>query len=96
MERIVHLSFGDFPGAEYAEQLTADLLIHGWDLARAVGRDEHLEPTLVAATAAWFANWEEGYRAAGAIGPAVATAPDADAATRLLTAFGRDPSSPPR
>jgi uncharacterized protein (TIGR03086 family) len=37
MDRIVHLSFGDFPGREYALQLFADHLIHAWDLARAIG-----------------------------------------------------------
>ena len=30
MDRIVHLSFGDFPGREYAMQLFADHLIHAW------------------------------------------------------------------
>ncbi|HEU4399007.1 MAG TPA: TIGR03086 family metal-binding protein, partial [Actinomycetota bacterium] len=38
-ERTVHLSFGDVPGSEYAMQLFADHLIHGWDLARAIGAD---------------------------------------------------------
>ena len=54
-ERTVHLSFGDFPGREYAMQLFADLLVHGWDLARATGQDEILDPELVAACAGWFA-----------------------------------------
>jgi len=31
MDRIVHLSFGDFPGSEYTLQLFADHLIHAWD-----------------------------------------------------------------
>jgi len=30
MDRIVHLSFGDVPGSEYALQLSADHLIHAW------------------------------------------------------------------
>jgi uncharacterized protein (TIGR03086 family) len=38
MDRTVHLSFGDFPGREYAMQLFADHLIHAWDLARAIAR----------------------------------------------------------
>ena len=40
MDRIVHLSFGDFPGRDYTLQLFADHLIHAWDLARAIGADE--------------------------------------------------------
>src|SRR6201984_3284897 len=52
MDRIVHLSFGDFPGREYAQQLLADHLIHAWDLARAIGADERLPPGLGGACAA--------------------------------------------
>lgn len=90
MDRTVHLSFGDFPGAEYTEQLIADLLVHGWDLARAIGRDETLDAELVDATAEWFGPWESGYRDAGAIGARAAVADD-DPGARLLAAFGRDP-----
>jgi uncharacterized protein (TIGR03086 family) len=89
MERTVHLSFGDLPGREYTMQIVADLLIHGWDLARAIGADDRLDPELVEACASWFAAMEEPYRAAGAIGPRVEVPSDADAQTRLLAQFGR-------
>jgi uncharacterized protein (TIGR03086 family) len=91
LDRIVHLSFGDFPGKEYADQLFADALIHGWDLARAIDADERLDPDLVAACAQWFAYREDGYRQAGAIGPRVDVPAGADPQTRLLAAFGRTP-----
>ena len=67
MDRIVHLSFGDFPGSEYTLQLFADHLIHAWDLARGVGADEHLDEKLVTSCATWFEAVEEAYRGAGAI-----------------------------
>jgi uncharacterized protein (TIGR03086 family) len=89
MERIVHLSFGDFPGQEYTMQVFADLVIHGWDLARAIGADERIDPDLVEACASWFGPMEEAYRSAGAVGPRIETPPDADAQTRLLAVFGR-------
>ncbi len=89
MERTVHLSFGDMPGQEYAMQLFADLLVHGWDLARALGADERLDPELVDACASWFAAVEEAYRGAGAIGPRPDVPPGAGAQTRLLAMFGR-------
>ena len=57
MDRIVHLSFGDFPGREYTLQLLADHLIHAWDLARAIGADERLDAGLVASCASWFERW---------------------------------------
>jgi uncharacterized protein (TIGR03086 family) len=91
MSATVHLSFGDFPGSEYALQLFADHLIHGWDLATAIGADTAMDPDLVRACAAWFATVEDGYRAAGAVGPRPAISPDADPQTVLLAAFGRTP-----
>ena len=90
MERTVHLSFGDFPGSEYAMQLFTDHLVHAWDLARAIGADEGLDPELVAACAAWFEPMEAAYRSAGAIGPVVEVGAGADDQTRLLARFGRD------
>jgi uncharacterized protein (TIGR03086 family) len=89
MERTVHLSFGDFPGREYTMQLFADHLIHAWDLARALGVHEQLDPDLVAACAEWFSPMEEAYRGAGAIGPRPLVVDDADDQARLLAMFGR-------
>ncbi len=89
MAATVHLSFGDVPGSEYAMQLFADHLVHGWDLAVALGRPAALDPDDAAAALAWFTEREDAYRAAGMIGPRVPVPPDADAGTRLLAAFGR-------
>ncbi|HSJ43363.1 MAG TPA: TIGR03086 family metal-binding protein [Euzebyales bacterium] len=89
LERTVHLSFGDTPAAEYVQQLLADHLLHGWDLAQAIGVDDRLDLDLVDAVAAWFDTVEEAYRQAGAIGPRAAVAPDADPQARLLGRFGR-------
>lgn len=89
MDRTVHLSFGDFPGREYAMQLFADHLIHAWDLARAIGADERLDPELVGACTAWFTPMEEAYRGAGAIAARPPVPDGADAQTRLLAMFGR-------
>jgi uncharacterized protein (TIGR03086 family) len=89
MERTVHLSFGDFPGSEYALQLFADHVIHGWDLAAAIGAEQHIDPELVDACAKWFASVEDAYRAAGAIGPRPEIPAGADDQTTLLAMFGR-------
>jgi uncharacterized protein (TIGR03086 family) len=86
----VHLSFGDFPATEYLQQLTADYLVHAWDLAVAIGAEDRLDPDLVATTAAWFTNWADGYRSAGAIGAQAPVAAGGDAQDHLLATFGRD------
>jgi uncharacterized protein (TIGR03086 family) len=89
MDRIVHLSFGDFPGSQYTLQLFADHLIHAWDLARAIGADERLDAGLVASCANWFEAVEDAYRGAGAIAARPPVPGQADAQTLLLARFGR-------
>ena len=85
----VHLSYGDEDAAEYVWQLATDHLVHAWDLAAATGQDRTLEPDLVVAVAGWFAEREELYRGAGAVGARVDTADD-DPQAQLLAAGGRD------
>jgi uncharacterized protein (TIGR03086 family) len=84
----VHLSYGEEGLDEYVRQLSADHLVHGWDLAVAIGADTRMAPELVDAVADWFREREELYRSAGMIGRHLHT--DGDAQTRLLAAFGRD------
>ena len=47
----VHLTRGPTPVREYVEELTADLVVHGWDLARATSGDERIDPALLPAAA---------------------------------------------
>lgn len=83
----VHLSFGETAIEEYVWQLSADHLVHTWDLAVATQQDPRLDPALVDDVAGWFADREALYRDAGVIGPRVAGAGDPQ--TDLLAAFGR-------
>lgn len=83
----VHLSYGEEDVQEYVRQLCADHLIHGWDLAAAVGGDTSMDPEVVAEVAAWFAGREEVYRTTGAIGPRPPS--PADPQSDLLASFGR-------
>lgn len=91
----VHLSYGEEDAGEYVSQLAADHLVHAWDLAAATSGDTTLDPDLVDGVAAWFAEREEIYRSAGAIGPR--TDDDGDPQARLLAAFGRSAAwTPPQ
>jgi uncharacterized protein (TIGR03086 family) len=89
VDRTVHLSFGDTSAAEYLMQLTADHVVHAWDLTTALHRDDPPPPALVTAVLTWFGRHEDAYRAAGAIGPRPALPDNPDDLTRLLAAFGR-------
>ena len=86
----VQLSYGEERMSEYVLQLCADHLVHAWDLASAVGAETRMEPDLVSAVAAWFADREELYRAGGAIGPRPESPEESQSPQdRLLAAFGR-------
>jgi uncharacterized protein (TIGR03086 family) len=89
LARTVHLSFGDFGGQEYVIQLTADLAIHGWDLARATGQDDTLDPAVVALLLSWTEANAELLAGSGLFGPAVETGAGAPDDVRLLGLLGR-------
>ena len=69
--------------------LSADLVIHRWDLARATGQDESLPADEVERIQSALAPMDEKMRGPGAFGPKVEPAPGADAQTKLLNFLGR-------
>ena len=69
-----------------------DVLIHTWDLARATGQDQRLDPAVVDACSAMFLpDMPIRGRNAGIVGPAVDVGEDASPQDRLLAAMGRHP-----
>ncbi|MGY1726685.1 TIGR03086 family metal-binding protein [Geodermatophilus sp. SYSU D01062] len=84
----VHLSRGPTPAHEYVEELTADLTVHAWDLARATGGDEALDPALVRAAEA-MAGRLPADGVPGLFAPAVELPDGADPQQRLLARLGR-------
>jgi len=88
---LVNLSYGDEDIAEYIRQLTADHLIHCWDLAAATGKDRSLDPEVVAEIAHWYRDREESYRSSGSVAARPQSAQGGDPQSDLLIAFGRDP-----
>ncbi len=85
----------------FDEAISADLPVHGWDLAKATGQDATIAPEDVAAGLAWQASMSEvmleKFRTPGAFGagievfgPVVEVGPGASAQDRMLAALGRD------
>jgi uncharacterized protein (TIGR03086 family) len=91
LDGTVHLSYGDESCREYLTQMLTDTEVHGWDLARATGGDERLDPETVALLLDHWTAREAMVRGSGVFGDAVDVAADADPQTRLLALLGRRP-----
>lgn len=74
---------------------TNDVFMHTWDLARATGQDDRLDPALCAALVEGMEPVEDAMRSSGQYGPRVPVPADADPQTRLLGFIGRDPDGKP-
>lgn len=70
---------------------TTDVFMHTWELARATGQDETLDPQRCASLLEQLEPLDELLRSSGQFGPRVEVPDDADAQTRMLAFIGRDP-----
>ncbi len=90
---------GSMTLAEHIDQVASeDLVIHGWDLARATGQEHELDPEEVERMWPAAQQMDERLRTPGAFGPGIVVfgpvveVPDeAPVADRLLGLLGRDP-----
>jgi len=83
---------GRMPLAQVIDMIyTADVFMHRWDLARATGQDETLDPDKCAVMLEGMLPMDEMLRQSGQYGPRVQVADDADVQTQLLAFIGRTP-----
>jgi len=76
--------------------LSQDVLVHTWDLARAVGADDRLDHDLCARFLARLPADPDALVKSGMFAAPVSMSEDADPQRRLLARLGRDPFwSPP-
>ena len=68
-----------------------DLVVHGWDLARATGQDEKIAPDEVERVWADVQELGDNIRQKGVCGDAVEISDEAPLQDRLLAYLGRDP-----
>jgi uncharacterized protein (TIGR03086 family) len=70
----------------------SEVVVHTWDVATAVGRGTHINPSAAQMLLDFYSGIAlDGYRAHGAFGPEVAIATDAPVADRFLALLGREP-----
>lgn len=70
---------------------TTDVLMHTWDLARASGIDDGLDPDECAELLTGMEPLDAMLRQSGQYGPRRPVPPDADGTARLMAFIGRDP-----
>jgi uncharacterized protein (TIGR03086 family) len=81
---------GNFRVIDYLRERTADLLIHAWDLADAIGVDDRLDEEAVVAVYEWAKPHEDRFRKTPLhFDTPVVPEAGADLQSRLLGLFGR-------
>jgi uncharacterized protein (TIGR03086 family) len=80
------------PRSMVGEMALVEVTMHGWDVARALGRTLELEPEVAGAVHRAAASTAELGRRMGAYGPEVPVPAGAPALDRALGQTGRDPS----
>jgi uncharacterized protein (TIGR03086 family) len=89
MEASCAVSYGPVPGEVYAGHRFIDVLIHGWDLAKATGQDTALDPELVEACWAVVEPQKDLLAGSGAFGGDHDIPPGASRQVQLLAVLGR-------
>ena len=89
LDHTVTVSYGEISARDYLWQLTVDLTVHAWDLARGIGADEQLEHELVRRIHAETEKDVETLAASGLFDPPVHVPTHADLQARMLGLFGR-------
>lgn len=87
---------GDKPVDEAIDEFyTADIWMHSWDLAKALGREPDLDQERCSAALAAMEPMEQMLRDSGQFGSAVPVAHGAPAQDKLMAFIGRDPAWQP-
>jgi len=89
LDRVVHLSYGDFSAKEYLQHITSFRALRAYDIAALVGADTKMADDYVDALQHEYEPEIEFYRQVGVFPAAVEVPADADKQTKLLAMFGR-------
>lgn len=92
LDQDVQLGRGPTPAREYAWEMTLDLAVHGWDLARGVGAPSPLNPDLAATLLPPFEKLVSQFQGIGIFDPPVPVPDTTGPADKLIALTGRDPS----
>jgi uncharacterized protein (TIGR03086 family) len=86
----VHLAHDTVTAAAYLHEQAADVIVHTWDLARAIGADDALGDELVEAAWSVFEPQRDTLEASGLYAAPIPLPLEAPLQSRLLALTGRD------
>lgn len=89
LDRTVSVSAGEMGARDYLWELTVDLTVHAWDLARGIGADDRLDPELVRRIHAGREKDPDGLVGTGLFARPIQVAAHADLQARMLGLMGR-------
>jgi hypothetical protein len=89
LDRLTHLSYGDFPAKDYLQHITAFRSFRCYDSAKLIGIDTTMNPVFVDALMEELAPVVEDYRKMGVFPAALPVADMASPQEKLLALVGR-------
>ncbi len=90
-EQAVAHPAGVIPASDFTIYRCADVAVHTWDLARAIGADDDLGPVLVSQVLQPYVEWVDSLDLEQMYAPATPVDADAPQQDRLLARLGRTP-----
>ena len=87
-DKVVHLSYGDFPLGVYLEHTSTYRAFQAWSIAHFLGLDYALPAPLVDGLWEIIGPQIDGFRAMGVFPPEIQVPEDSDSQTRLLAKVG--------
>ena len=90
LDKVLATPFGEMPADAFLGIIVLDALTHSWDLARAAGVDDRLDPELVSVCFERIRPLDGAIRVPGFFGPARPAPEGADEQTQLMAFLGRE------
>lgn len=89
----VNVTGGSIPTEDYGWQMTMDLAVHAWDLARGIDAELAIDPALASTVRAVFEPQVEAMQGLGIFDPPQPVPDEAGDQARLLAMLGRVPDT---
>lgn len=87
--QIVHLSYGDVGIDHYVQELTTDILVHTWDVARSISKDYNPDIAITKRCYEFSQPREKELRSTGLFGKVIQVSDECDVFVQLLALYGR-------